>query len=461
MLPESHLGSADLWKFVTAKLREGTLVPVIGPGVVTFGPNDTPLYPWLLQELAKIFQIERTPESLHRLVCQVRCSQGPAGEKTVRSRIDDLLAPLATQEPSPLMRALATLPRCPVFLTLGFDPLFESALRKTWPEKNVQTWDSFKAVQDLPSAGKDGLVLGYLFGKATATPAKHSFNLWEADALEFAFQLQPMRADQVKFGRLGDTLARDLLFLGADLSDWALRFLLRIIRNKQLSDSADQELFLAERDDGRGDDPVAFFTALNNNIYFQQSDPVEFARALCAAMSAEQTATGSPAHAQSTSTSPAGAVPRGTVFISYSHEDKEAAFRIADTLNQRGLSVWIDRDRIGGGSQLEARISDAIRDCAVFISVISRTTERSPKSYAREERYIAAAEVKGRLPGFYFPVIIDSTPAPPKAEPRIFWDRNMPLSTTTIAAFATDGRITPDFIDRIFQYLQDQDFETP
>ena len=50
---------------------------------------------------------------------------------------------------------------------------------------------------------------------------------------------------------------------------------------------------------------------------------------------------------------------------------------------------------------------------------------------------------------------------PPKAEPRIFWDRNMPLSSTTIAAFATDGRITPDFIDRIFQYLQDQGFETP
>ena len=452
MANDLTLTAADIWKFVTAKLQEGTIVPVLGPGVITFGEDDRPLYPWLLGELSKSFKLERTPASLHRLVCEVRSAQGTSGEKTVRSRIDDLLKSLSGKPASPLMKSLAALPKCHTFLTLGFDPLFENAVRETRPGQTLQIWNSFKATTDLPSASSSNLVLGYLFGKATATPSTHSFNLWDADALEIAFQLLPMRNNESRFGNLGDTLTKDLLFIGADLSDWALRFLLRIIRNKQLSMSAEQELFLAERDDGHGDDPVAFFNALNNNIYFQQSDPVAFARELCKVLqdASDGTLPGSPAGTTSDETSD----PAGSAFISYAHEDREAAVRIASSLRARNCKVWLDEHRLGGGDALEEKIGEAIRECAAFVSVISRTTERSPKSYARAERRIAADDAMHRLPGFYFPVIVDNTPAPPKAEPPIFWDRTKSLGSSVVAEFAPEGRVSPAFVDRIVSQLK-------
>ena len=59
-----------------------------------------------------------------------------------------------------------------------------------------------------------------------------------------------------------------------------------------------------------------------------------------------------------------------------------------------------------------------------------------------------------RLPGFYFPVIVDNTPAPPKAEPPIFWDRTKSLGSSVVAEFAPEGRVSPAFVDRIVSQLK-------
>jgi predicted ATPase len=54
-------------------------------------------------------------------------------------------------------------------------------------------------------------------------------------------------------------------------------------------------------------------------------------------------------------------------FLSYASADRERALRIADLLEARGVSVWIDRKSIVGGSSWSAEIVRGIRSCRAFL----------------------------------------------------------------------------------------------
>jgi non-specific serine/threonine protein kinase len=58
-----------------------------------------------------------------------------------------------------------------------------------------------------------------------------------------------------------------------------------------------------------------------------------------------------------------------SVFLSYASANREAALRIADLLEGRGVTVWIDRKSIVGGSSWSGEIVRGIRRCAAFLVV--------------------------------------------------------------------------------------------
>jgi hypothetical protein len=66
---------------------------------------------------------------------------------------------------------------------------------------------------------------------------------------------------------------------------------------------------------------------------------------------------------------------REAVFLSYASEDSEAAQRIASALKAAGIEVWFDRTELRGGDAWDRRIREQIRDCRLFIAVISAHTE--------------------------------------------------------------------------------------
>src|SRR4051794_28108099 len=41
----------EFWNELLPRIAEGEIVPVVGPGAVTFGAGDELLYPWLAQRL--------------------------------------------------------------------------------------------------------------------------------------------------------------------------------------------------------------------------------------------------------------------------------------------------------------------------------------------------------------------------------------------------------------------------
>lgn len=66
------------------------------------------------------------------------------------------------------------------------------------------------------------------------------------------------------------------------------------------------------------------------------------------------------------------------VFISYSRRDLEFVLRLEDSLNEAGITYWIDRKDIGFGTEFANAIAESIRAIAenakVFICVVSPNT---------------------------------------------------------------------------------------
>jgi tetratricopeptide (TPR) repeat protein len=100
------------------------------------------------------------------------------------------------------------------------------------------------------------------------------------------------------------------------------------------------------------------------------------------------------------------------VFLSYASQDTEAARSICDALRSVGVEVWFDAE--GGlehGDEWDAKIRRQIKECALFIPVISKATQARHEGYFRIEWDLADERAHGIAAGvpFILPVIVDET----------------------------------------------------
>ena len=63
------------------------------------------------------------------------------------------------------------------------------------------------------------------------------------------------------------------------------------------------------------------------------------------------------------------------VFLSYASQDAEAARRICEALRAAGVEVWFDQSELRGGDAWDAKIRRQIKECALFVPVISAATQ--------------------------------------------------------------------------------------
>jgi hypothetical protein len=99
-----------------------------------------------------------------------------------------------------------------------------------------------------------------------------------------------------------------------------------------------------------------------------------------------------------------------SVFISYAHEDKEFARRLASDLSAQGVAPWIDEMEIKVGDSLLERLQDALRRTDFMIALLS---ERSVTSawVQKELKTAFGREIEtGRT--FILPVVIGDVKLP-------------------------------------------------
>jgi tetratricopeptide (TPR) repeat protein len=137
----------------------------------------------------------------------------------------------------------------------------------------------------------------------------------------------------------------------------------------------------------------------------------------------------------------------GAVFLSYASQDADAALRLCEALRAAGVEVWFDQSELRGGDAWDAKIRKQIRDCALFVPVISVNTQARPEGYFRLEWHLAEqrSHLIARGRPFIVPVAIDRTNDAEALVPDAFlavqWMR------------VPGGEATPAFCERIKKLL--------
>jgi hypothetical protein len=132
--------------------------------------------------------------------------------------------------------------------------------------------------------------------------------------------------------------------------------------------------------------------------------------------------------------------PSHAVFLSYASQDAEAA-------RAAGIEVWFDKTELRGGDAWDRSIRQQIRECQLFIPVISSHTDARREGYFRREWKLAVDrthDMSDRV-AFLVPVVIDNTSDSRADVP----DRFREVQWTRLPG----GEAPPAFVERIRRLL--------
>ena len=103
--------------------------------------------------------------------------------------------------------------------------------------------------------------------------------------------------------------------------------------------------------------------------------------------------------------------PPKAVFLSYASQDADAARHICDALQAMHVEVWFDQSALRGGDAWDASIRRQIKDCALFVPIISANTQSRSEGYFRLEWKLAVdrSHLMADDQAFLLPVVIDAT----------------------------------------------------
>ncbi|HVT73882.1 MAG TPA: TIR domain-containing protein [Lacunisphaera sp.] len=140
--------------------------------------------------------------------------------------------------------------------------------------------------------------------------------------------------------------------------------------------------------------------------------------------------------------------PGQAVFLSYASQDAEAAKRICEALRAAGVEVWFDQSELVGGDAWDQKIRRQIKECALLIPIISKTTQGRREAYFRLEWRLADERTHLMAKGtpFLLPVTIDETS-----------DRDALVPDSFLAiqwTKAPGGAVPPAFCARVKKLLE-------
>jgi tetratricopeptide (TPR) repeat protein len=135
------------------------------------------------------------------------------------------------------------------------------------------------------------------------------------------------------------------------------------------------------------------------------------------------------------------------VFLSYASEDAPAAERICTTLRAAGIEVWFDRSELRGGDAWDNAIRRQIKNCALFIPLISSNSHVRTEGYFRLEWKLAVdrSHLMAADRAFLVPVVIDGTPDSDDRVP----DRFREVQWMRLP----DGNTPPGFVQHLLRLL--------
>jgi hypothetical protein len=410
----------EFWDDLLAFIEQGRVIPVVGAELLTVQNNSTtiPLYRAVADGLLGRYGLsastlaDGTVRERHELNDAV-CAVAEAARK-VRIRVNDLYRPvhdilqksIAGQALPEALRKLASIRDFDLFATTTPDNLLAQALNEVRFQGTPQTVEIEYAPKlpterrrDIPAQRSSRYTaVFYIFGKADVSSF---YAIHEEDALEFAYTLQ---AGGGPVGMFSELRNRNLLFIGCTLCDWLSPFFLRSSNSERLfSDHRSKKEFLVGEEAARNRAFVMFLEHFSHDSRCYAIDPSLFVDELL-----ERWSKRNPLSTEGEiATSPTKSGE--TIFISYSSEDIGAALKLYKGLADFGGDVaWFDKSDLKAGDNWKQSIRSAIERSALFLPLLSASTERRHEAHFREE-WTQAVERSRRIYGrkFIVPIVID------------------------------------------------------
>jgi TIR domain/SIR2-like domain len=419
------------WEQLLDRMEMQKVIPVVGPGTITFGRGDEMLHSWLAQKVAAKCRLQFPAAQLPRTLQQVVDEQrrGGATHEEKRERLGlvhlyvfNLLTGYGVNPGITLYR-LASIKDFQLFLTTSFDPLLARAVEVAQPAARPPDWVraiSFRdGFRDLPSSFCElpYACVYHLLGKIRKAP---DCALWDDETLAFLRELdQHLRASGKLSAALHDS---HLLFLGLSLDNWLMRFLIQVVKGKNLSELDRDQLYLSENQETvERDQVVAFFSRLTHQLRLIPMPPREFIADLARRWRERHPKSPDDDTIMKQAHRLAHRAP-GCIFVSYASPDILIAQYIVKQLQDKGLLVWFDKQQLLPGQDWEPEFSEIVENtCGVFLSLISDNTANRLVGFNIKERNLAIQrrEQFADTAVFYIPIRIDEgEPLIPASEPR-------------------------------------------
>jgi TolB-like protein len=143
------------------------------------------------------------------------------------------------------------------------------------------------------------------------------------------------------------------------------------------------------------------------------------------------------------------------VFLSYASQDAAAAQRICGALHAGGVEVWLDTTELRGGDVWDQHIRRQIRDCALFLPIISVNTASRLEGYFRLEWKLAVdrSHLMAAEKPFLLPVVVDDTQDASAHVP----DKFREVQWTRLP----HGDTPPAFVERVTRLLGENPAASP
>jgi hypothetical protein len=136
---------------------------------------------------------------------------------------------------------------------------------------------------------------------------------------------------------------------------------------------------------------------------------------------------------------PSMSTPTQAVFLSYASQDADSARAICDAIRATGVEVWFDQSELRGGDVWDQAIRRQIKECGLFVPLISANSNARQEGYFRLEWRLAVDRslLMADDAPFIFPIVVDASTEPEARVPDRFrevqWSRLAKDSPESIA----------------------------
>jgi hypothetical protein len=421
MTPTDQRRQDRFWNQLLGMIAKGSMIPVVGQDLLQLPgePPDRTLYPVLADRYAATVGFDNS-STRGDLSATVRLH--PEFRDNPHDVYQELGQELEAWNPSipePLC-ALARIRHFNLFVSTTFDNLLERALNQERfggkPRTEVIAYSPKHVPDDsqVAAALASGRVVVFQALGHYGTPLQYA--LTDGDRVEYMHALQS--AEYRPKRMLSELYERPLLFIGNRFPDWLTRMFLRMVRKTSLDNRDIPKQYLA---DSMLEDKIlqVFLRSFATNTELVDGiDPVGFVTELSRRWQERFAGQASTASISTPTLEASRPMPKNAVFISYCatdaagrpSRDARIALAIRESLEARGVDVWLDKDQLQGGDEYERKIERYINTCSLFMPLVSATTESREDGFFRKEWSWALRKLPdftGSGRQFLFPVVID------------------------------------------------------